>query len=110
MTCVECGDDYLWDKSRARLGGKRTQCSDCAEETTVKYAGVAAGEGKGTSVQILKFENHSDREVYLDAWAVNSGLYKSKSCQVGRGLKTTPNVKFETKATFTFNPNHKGKQ
>jgi hypothetical protein len=108
LTCVECGDDYQWDKSRAMLGGKRTHCSDCAEETSVKYAGVSAGEGKGASVQILKFETDSDRGVYLDAWAVNSGLYKSKSCQIGRGLKSTPNVKFETRATFTFNPNHKG--
>jgi hypothetical protein len=78
-------------------------------EDTPRYAGVAAGEGKMSSVQILKFNNTQDRENYLEYWKVNSGLYKGKSCQIGMGLKKTPNISFQTKATFTGNVNAKGK-
>ena len=109
MTCVECGDDYLWDNNRAKLGGKRIHCADCADETSVRYVGVTAGEGKMSAVQVLKFENPADREAYVEAWKVNSGLYKGKSCQVGRGLTSVPSVKFQTVTTNNPNANHKGK-
>jgi hypothetical protein len=109
MTCAECGDDYSWTPARQRVGGKRIHCADCAEETSVRYVGVSAGEGKMSAVQVLKFESQSDRESYVEAWKVNSGLYKGKSCQVGRGLKSTPSVKFKTVTTNNPNANHKGK-
>ena len=109
MTCVECGDEYGWDKNRAKLGGKRTHCGDCADETSVRYVGVSAGEGKMSAVQVLKFDNPEDREAYVEAWKVNSGLYKGKSCQIGRGLTSTPSVKFQTVTTNNPNANHKGK-
>lgn len=109
MTCSECGDDYLWDNNRAKLGGKRIHCADCCDETSVRYVGVTAGEGKMSAVQVLKFENPQDREAYVEAWKVNSGLYKGKSCQVGRGLTSVPNVKFQTVTTNNPNANHKGK-
>ncbi len=109
-TCVECGVEFdPRSPAKRRVGGLATNCVDCSEETVVRYAGVSAGEGKMSSVQILKFENSADRTAYLDYWKVNSGLYKGKSCQIGHGLKKTPNIKFSTQATFTGNVNHKGK-
>ena len=108
-TCIECGDQFDHrSPAKMRAGGLSTTCVGCSDETTVRYAGVQAGEGKGASVQILKFQSQDDREGYLDFWKNNSGLYKGKSCQMGL-LKNTPNISFETRATFTFNPNHKGK-
>lgn len=109
MTCVECGDDYLWDKSRAMLGGKRTHCGDCSEETTVRYAGVTGAQGKQAEVSILRFQNEDDRKQYLSFWAANSGLNKGKSCQLGWGLKSTPPISFETVIVFESNVNAKGK-
>lgn len=109
--CSECEAQFdIHSKAKRLAGGLSTHCPDCSDEDTPRYAGVAAGEGKMSSVQILKFANKSDREQYLEYWKVNSGLYKGKSCQLSRGLKTTPDIKFETRATFLMNPNHKGKQ
>lgn len=109
MTCVECGDDYDWNPARAKIGGKRIHCADCAEETSVRYAGVAGADGKQASVSILRFQSQGDREAYLDFWQNNSGLHKNKGCQIGRGLKSTPAVKFQTVAVFEGNVNAKGK-
>jgi hypothetical protein len=109
MNCVECGDDYLWDKSRAMLGGKRTHCGDCSEETTVKYAGVQNSDGKQAGVSILRFQSEDDRKNYIDFWQSNSGLKTGKNCQLGRGLRSTPAVSFQTVAVFEGNMNHKGK-
>lgn len=108
--CISCGDQFdLLSKEKRLAGGLSTHCPDCSEETVVPYAGVAAGEGKMAAVQLLKFNSLDDRKAYLDYWKVNSGLYKGKSCQIGHGLKSTPAVSFEIKATFTGNMNNKGK-
>ena len=107
--CVECDSQFDTNgKHKRQAGGLSTHCPDCSEETSIRYAGVAAGEGKGAAVQILKFQSQEDRVGYLEYWKNNSGLYKGKSCQMGL-LKNTPNISFQTVATFTFNPNHKGK-
>lgn len=107
--CAACGDDFdPRSPEKRRAGGLSTHCSDCSEETSVRYAGVQAGEGKGASVQILKFQSTEDRQKYMDFWWVNSGMMVGKQCQMGL-RKSTPAVSFETRATFTFNPNHKGK-
>jgi hypothetical protein len=109
--CIECGEQFnLYSPEKRRAGGKSNTCPLCSEETAVKYAGVSAGEGKAANVTILKFCNKNDRENYLAFWKANSGLHKGKSCQLSRGLKSTPAIKFETRATFISNPNHKGKQ
>ena len=108
-TCVACGDEFDHRSREKRLaGGLSTHCALCSEETAVPYAGVSAGEGKGAAVQILKFESQDDRKKYLDFWWVNSGMMVGKQCQMGL-RKSTPAVSFKTQATFTFNPNHKGK-
>lgn len=110
VSCVDCGFDFdLHSPEKRRAGGKVNTCADCSEETTVKYVGVSAGEGKASNVTVLKFDSESDRHNYMEFWKANSGLHKGKSCQLSRGLKSTPNIKFETKATFIQNPNHKGK-
>ena len=109
-SCIICGESFD-PRSRAKreAGGLITHCPDCSEETSIRYAGIAAGEGKQNSVQVLKFNSADDRAAYLEYWKVNSGLYKGKSCQIGRGLKSTPGIQFVTRATFEGNTNHKGK-
>lgn len=108
--CVVCGDDFdPRGKDKRVSGGLSTHCSECSEETSVRYAGVQNSDGKQAGVTILKFQNGDDREAYLDFWKVNSGLYKARSCQLGYGLKSTPAVGFKTVAVFEGNTNHKGK-
>ena len=109
-TCKECGIEFDLDlKHKMKVMGLASHCVDCSEETVVKYAGVAAGEGKQGAVQVLKFNSVEDRKNYLSYWQANSGLHKGKSCQLGWGTKSTPGIKFQTVATFTGNTNHKGK-
>jgi hypothetical protein len=108
--CVECGEQFDHrSKAKLRAGGLSTHCENCSEETHVRYAGVQNSDGKQAGVTILKFQSQDDRENYLDFWQTNSGLYKSKSCQLGYGLKSTPAVGFKTVAVFEGNTNHKGK-
>lgn len=109
-TCTECEADYdPFSVEKRRAGGKITVCPECAYDPVVKYVGVSAGEGKAANVSILRFSSQKDRENYLAFWKANSGLNKGKSCQLSRGLKTTPAIKFETRAEFVSNRNHKGK-
>ncbi|CAB4196850.1 hypothetical protein UFOVP1290_370 [uncultured Caudovirales phage] len=107
--CIYCGEEFdLMSPGKVKAGGKITECPDCSEEHTIKYAGVQAADGKQAQATILKFESDSDRQAYLAFWQNNSGLHKGKSCQLGSHLSTTPNVKFST--ITGFNPtNHKGK-
>ena len=108
--CIVCGDDFdPHGKEKRAAGGLITHCGECSEETSVRYAGVSAGEGKMAAVQLLKFNSTEDRKAYLDYWKVNSGLYKGKSCQIGHGLKTSPGFSYQTVAVFEGNTNHKGK-
>jgi hypothetical protein len=110
IDCSICGESFdPRSKEKRMAGGLRNHCVDCAEETVIPYAGIAAGEGKQNSVQVLKFNSAGDRAAYLEYWKVNSGLYKGKSCQIGRGLKSTPNIQFGIRATIEGNANHKGK-
>ncbi len=110
ITCIVCEETFDPHSRAKRIaGGMRNHCVDCCEETSIRYAGISAGEGKQAAVQVLKFNSSEDRAQYLEYWKVNSGLYKNKGCQIGRGLKSTPNIQFETKATFTGVVNHKGK-
>ena len=108
-TCVEC--DATFDSSsraKRRAGGLATQCPECSTDDTVRYLGISAGEGKQASVQVLKFDSQGDREQYKRYWAASSGLNTGKQCQMQFRAKE-PAVKFQTKATFTDNVNHKGK-
>ena len=108
-TCAVCGDEFdPRSKAKRAAGGLATHCPECSEETSVRYAGVQAGEGKMASVQVLKFNSQDDRKAYLRYWAATSGLNTGKQCSMHFRAKE-PNISFETKATFISNPNHKGK-
>lgn len=109
IECVVCGVDFNpLSPEKKRVGGLRNTCCDCSSETTVKYAGVQAADGKQSQATILKFSSEKDKDQYLSFWKVTSGLYKGKSCQLSKTAPTTPNIKFETVVSFTPT-NHKGK-
>lgn len=109
ICCKECNemfDPFSFEKRKA--GGLFNHCPDCAEEHTTKYLGLQSGDGKQAGISILAFESETDRNQYKRFWANNSGLHKSKSCQLGNHLSTTPGVKFKT-VTQSEATNHKGK-
>lgn len=107
--CVECGDEFdLFSKAKIKSGGLSTHCPDCSTETSVKYAGVQAADGKQNQATILKFSSNEDKANYIAFWQNNSGLHKGKSCTLGAHLSTDPGIKFET--IVAHKPtNHKGK-
>lgn len=107
--CIHCEVEFdLTSLAKKMAGGKINECPECAEEVTVKYAGVQAADGKQSQATILKFSSEQDRAKYIAFWQAASGLHKGKSCQLGRGVPTTPGIQFQTKVDF--NPtNHKGK-
>jgi len=106
--CVVCGYVFNPMSPAKRLaGGKINHCPDCSDESTVKYLGLSAGDGKQAGITVLKFESASDREEYRQMWWVNSGMMVGKSCQLGF-QKRTPNVKFKT-VTQSTSTNHKGR-
>jgi hypothetical protein len=107
--CIECEIEFD-EKSpeKKRVGGLISCCSDCSRETTVRYAGVQAADGKQSQATILKFKSEQDRIKYINFWQNNSGLHRGKVCSLGNHLSTTPNISFQT--ITAFNPtNHKGK-
>lgn len=106
--CVDC-DTSFDPRSHAKLraGGRINQCADCSSESTVKYLGLTAGDGKQAGITVLKFNTAADREEYRQMWWVNSGMGVGKSCQLGR-QKPTPNVRFST-VTQSTATNHKGR-
>jgi len=107
--CIVCGDEFdPRSREKRAIGGLSTHCVDCSDETSVRYAGIAAGDGKMAQVQVLKFQSNEDRQGYLRYWAANSGLNTGKQCQMHYRAKET-GIKFQTVATFTANGNHKGK-
>lgn len=107
--CVVCQDEFdLHSKAKVKIGGKANECPDCAEETTVKYAGLQAADGKQSQATILRFSSEQDKNKYIEFWKVTSGMYKGKSCQLSKTAPTTPNISFKTITAFTPT-NHKGK-
>lgn len=106
--CVEC--EGLFDPrspAKQRAGGRVNTCPDCSSESTVRYLGLSAGDGKQAGITVLKFETAREREEYRQMWWVNSGMMVGKSCQLGF-QKRTPNVRFTT-VTQSTATNHKGK-
>lgn len=104
----ECEFD-INSTEKKKAGGFINHCPQCSNEENPKYLGVASADGKFNQISILKFESKEDRQKYANYWKNNSGLNKSKSCQLGKHLSTDPNIKF--KSIQSFSPtNHKGKQ
>jgi len=109
IECVVCGIDFNpLSAEKRRVGGLRNNCMDCSEETTVKYAGVQAADGKQNQATILKFQSEIDKNRYINFWKAAGGYYKGKSCQISQTTPTTPKIKFETVIAFAAT-NHKGK-
>jgi hypothetical protein len=107
--CIHCHDEFeLHSPAKKLAGGKINECPECANESTIKYAGVQSADGKQAQATILKFKSEQDKSVYLNFWQNNSGLHKGKSCQLGNHLSTTPSIKFEIITNFSPT-NHKGK-
>jgi hypothetical protein len=94
--------------SKIRAGGKINTCAECSEESEVKYLGLANGDGKQASVTVLAFKSKDDRNKYASFWKNNSGLHKSRSCQLGAHLSTDPGVSFRT-VSQSLASNHKGR-
>lgn len=107
--CSECGSRFdPLSPAKTRAGGRISTCPDCSDEPVVKYLGLQAGDGKQASISILAFGSSSDRERYADFWKNNSGLHKSRACQLGSHLSTDPGVRFRT-VTQSTATNHKGR-
>lgn len=110
LNCKNCSCEYdLHSLEKRKAGGYIFLCPDCSQENVIKYVGLQSADGKQSQATILKFESEGDKEKYLSFWQNNSGLHKSKACQLGNHLSSTPSIKFKT--ITGFNPtNHKGKQ
>lgn len=111
IQCTEC--DGMFDphsQAKKRAGGLRNNCPECSEETAVKYAGVAASDGKMAGVQVLKFENQRDRDGFVRFWRAASGMNVGKSCQLSNSTPAgSGSFSFQKVAEFAANGNHKGK-
>ena len=107
--CIHCEEEFNpFSPEKKAAGGLITCCPECSEESTIKYAGVQASDGKMAQATILKFNSEQDKENYIAFWKNNSGYNKGKSCQLGAHLSTTPGIKFETVVAHIAT-NHKGK-
>jgi hypothetical protein len=107
--CIEC--ESMFDPrspSKMRAGGHIGTCPECSQESTVKYLGLANGDGKQASVTVLSFKSQEDRSRYADFWRNNTGIHKGKSCQLGSHLSTSPGISFKT-VTQSGATNHKGR-
>ena len=113
-TCVHCECEFN-DQSRAKVaaGGRINECPDCVEElgteTTVKYLGLQAGDGKSNAISIVAFESDEDRDAYSRAWKAVTGFHKGKSCHLSGSNTTIGNRPMRHVAYNAGNANHKGK-
>ena len=109
MSCIECECSFdPRSPAKQRAGGRINQCPDCSTESTVKYLGLQAGDGKQAALTVLAFNSSSDRERYSSFYRNNAGYHRGKSCQLGSHLSVDPGVQFKT-VTATGPMNHKGR-
>ena len=112
--CVHCEMDFdTRSTAKRRAGGKINECPDCVEEygteTTVKYLGLQAGDGKAAALSIVAFESSEDRESYSKAWKAVTGFHKGKSCHLS-GCQTNIGGRPMRHVNYVgANGNHKGK-
>jgi len=67
--CIHCDDTFdLNSQIKRRVGGKINECPDCVLEldTEIKETvrAVSSGDGKMACIQILKFQNEDDADLY----------------------------------------------
>lgn len=107
--CSECSAAFDTNSpAKLRIGGRISTCPDCSEESTVKYLGLANGDGKQASVTVLAFGSSHDRERYASYWKANTGYYKGKSCHLSQSNPADPGIKFRTVVQSSAT-NHKGR-
>jgi hypothetical protein len=114
QTCRHCRCKFDTNSAeKNRLGGFIDECVHCMKSLGIRdvpeYLAVKAGDGKMSDITLLRFDSDEERERYNHMWKTNTGFYKGKSCQIGRGLTSTVGFSFETVAEMRGNPNHKGK-
>lgn len=108
-TCVVCEDEFdPHSPAKRRAGGRINTCPECSEESTPRYLGLQAGDGKMSSITVLAFNSQTDREVYKKYWRANSGMNVGKSCQLSSSNPVTPGIAFKT-VTQSGATNHKGR-
>ena len=107
--CVLCEAQFdPRSPAKQRAGGHINKCPDCSEESTVRYLGLANGDGKQASITILSFKTQRDKESYESYWKSNTGFYKGKSCHLSQSNVSNPGVSFKT-VFQSGSTNHKGK-
>jgi hypothetical protein len=114
QVCRHCGDYFdSSDPEKQAVGGYINECVDCIRKNggsgPPRYLAVAAGNGKMSDITILEFADDAAREGYHGMWQANTGYFKGKSCQLGRGLTSTSGYSFNVKGEFRGNDNHKGR-
>ena len=112
--CKHC--EYEFDSrstEKRKAGGLINECPDCVDElgteTTVKYLGLQAGDGKSTAISIVAFESDEDRHNYARAWKSVTGFHKGKSCHLSGSNMTIGSRPMRHVAYNAGNANHKGK-
>lgn len=114
LTCVHCEMEFNpYSSAKKRVGGRKYECPDCVEElgteTTVKYLGLQAGDGKSNALSIVAFESQSDRDQYASAWKQVTGYYKGKSCHLSGSQTNIGGRPMRHVSYAGGNGNHKGK-
>lgn len=103
LTC-KCGAEYT-AASRRNKPGKVNECSECAEETTVKLTGNMIYDHKtGCSIQI-------NTDPGLTAYITKATKLQNKGSNLGNNLKVSYNTKGEGRCLTTVGAsNAKGKK
>ena len=106
--CKHCGIEFNPNsQTKKRVGGYINECPDCVEdlgtETSVRYRGVIAGDGKMAAISIVKFESNEDAEAYVKAFNSTGafGYRKTNRCNSIMHTHVGSNI---------GNSNHKGKK
>jgi len=101
--CIKCGDEYN-EETRRNMGGRITECQDCAEEHTTKFTGNMIYDHKtGCSIQI-----NSDPS--LTQYIIKATKLQNKGSNLGNNLKVSYNTKGNGRCLTTVgSSNAKGK-
>lgn len=113
-SCIHCESEFNCSSMRKRkVGGRINECPDCVEEleteTTVKYLGLQAGDGKTNALSVVAFESPEDRENYSKAWKAVTGFHKGKSCHLSGSQTNIGGRPMRHVSYVGGNGNHKGK-
>lgn len=112
--CVHCEFEFDLDATAKKMaGGKINECADCVEElgteTTVKYLGLTAGDGKMANLSIVAFDNVQDRAAYAKAWQSATDPYNPTPKSMTEVSGSLGQVKSMRHVSHQAgNPNHKG--